>query len=289
MNEPLQEVGEERPARAGLRDMGAQLVITILGPNEERALPRFLPYAPRFNLRPPRKGLPIWSLPLIAAIAALLLVVPVSAAVRFLSDQTIAEIEETKRKTEMRLKEDAQYQAALKRLKTVAEEKAAIDKVAGPGPRWSILLDRMREQLPPGVRLTLVQADARGKVSIEGESADIRGLGAFMLFMRAYRDSAGRSFFERPKLFYSERKQRKNPFEPIVYKFQLTLRVPAASLAELGEPEEDLSSGAAAETGSARTSAATVSLPASPLSAIATGLEGNKQMLQEAQKQLLSD
>lgn len=292
MNEPLQEVGEERPAPPGLRDLGSRLIISILGPNEEQSLPRFQPYAPRFNLRPARKGLPIWTLPLIAAVAALLILVPVSAVVRYLTDSTEIAIEETKRKTEMRLKEQAQYEAARRRLAQIMEEKEAIDRVAGSGPRWSALLDRIREQLPPGVRITLIKASAAGRVTLEGECRDIRSLGAFMVYLRAYRDPSGRAFFGRPKLYYSERKkQEAGEFGPPLYRFQMTTQVPASNLGDSGE-EQDGGAREPGEFGSGGTSGlsqATVTLPAEPVTPRATGLEGNKQMLEEAKKALLTD
>ena len=288
----MQDVGEERPAPAGLRDMGAKLIISVLGPNEEQALPRFLPYAPRFNLRPARKGLPLWTLPLIAAVAALLVLLPVAGVVRMLTDQTVEAIADTARKSEMRLKEDAQYEAARKRLKQVLGEKEALDNVAGGGLRWSVLLDRIREQLPPGVRITLVQAAANGKVVIEGECRDIRSLGAFMVYLRAYRDQAGRSFFRRPQLFYSER--RKLSAEEggrTFYKFQMTTRVPSASLLDPADEAEGGSSSGSelGKGGDGAYSEATVSLPANPITPRATGLEGNKLLLEEAKKALLTE
>ncbi|MBM3273798.1 MAG: PilN domain-containing protein [Candidatus Sericytochromatia bacterium] len=247
MNESDLEVAEERQASPGLRDLGARAVITLLGPNEEATLPRFLPYAPRFNLRPPRKGLPIWALPFLSAGLALLMVLPIAAVVRFLTDSTLIDITETRRKTELRLKEDAQYDAAEKRLALVESEKSALDQVTSGGPRWSILLDRIRAQLPPGVRLTLIQADAKGKVAIEGECTDIRALATFMLFLRAYRDNQGRNFFNRPKLLYSER--AKGPASQAkVYVFEMTMSVPAATLVDLGEATEQDARGSA-ETG----------------------------------------
>jgi hypothetical protein len=291
MNEPDLEVAEDRQAPAGLRDMGARAVITLLGPNEEATLPRFLPYAPRFNLRPPRKGMPIWALPILSAGLALLMVVPISAVVRLLTNATLTDITETKRKTELRLKEDAQYDAAEKRLSLVKSEKDALDQVTSGGPRWSILLDRIRAQLPPGVRLTLIQADAKGKVAIEGECTDIRALGTFMLFLRAYRDDQGRNFFNRPKLLYSERS--KGPAsQPRVYVFEMTMSVPAATLVDLGDSTEQDARGATETGGGSKprqTSAATVSVggPPEATSPEATGLEANKAALEDAKKQLM--
>jgi Tfp pilus assembly protein PilN len=264
MNEPIQEVGEERPVAPGLREMGSRVVIAVLGPNEDQALPRFMPYAPRFNLRPRRQGLPLWALPLIGAVLALLLVVPVAGAVQLIIANTQVDIEDAKSKATMRLKETAQYDAAQRRLEQLEAEKDALDRVAASGPRWSVLLDRLREQLPPGVRLTLIDADAGGKVTIEGESADIRALGTFIVYLRAYRDPAGKRFFEHPELFSTERPQRAGGLllagmKP--FNFKMTMRVPAAGLVGLDEQEE-AAVGTGGEVG--RSSAATVSLGARP-------------------------
>lgn len=266
---------ESRPATDGGGAFTTRLVVTILGPNEEQFLPRFRPYAPLFNLKAKKKGLPLWGLPLIALGAAVLIVAPIGFFVTYMSSQTTFEIGETAKQADARRNENNLYEAALKRLEMVKKEKDAYDEVGNQSAKWTLLVDRLRDLLPPGVRLSGIKADAAGKILVEGQASSIRALGAYMLYLRAS------GYFQRPQLLLSERDLTPG-LRSTIYNYEMSLRLSQAGSkieeeTDLKEAKEEAKE--APEKKPAETSSAEI-----PVNPLAGGAESLKALSDEAKK-----
>ncbi len=186
------------PARSG--SLKTRVTRWLLGPGDKERLERFSPYYPRFDLRPPPTPFGPLVVPLAALGIACLVAAPSWWVLHTLADRTRASISQVAQEAQRRRVLDEKYQQISDRLGKMEKEESALVELLGGGIRWSGIVDEIRSQLPPGLRISALSAGGSGSIRIEGQAVDLRSIGSFMLFLRASGD------FARPTLQYSQRK-----------------------------------------------------------------------------------
>lgn len=263
----------------------ARLTVAVLGPDERSQLRRFVPYFPEFNLKPGRKPIPT-ALFLAASVAiACGVVLPPVFVLHQLSAGTRQAIAQTQAESVRRKLAIERYKLVQGHLQRIESERRALEQVISGGTRWSHVLDQLRAQLPPGVKITRLEADASGSVKLSGESFDLRSLGSFMLFLRASGN------FVKPQL---DMTQRITGVGPEIYAFSMTVeRAATASDSLLAGASVLASTASAVPAAFNRTvqpaSQARTGHEASPVTPAATGLEANRIENQKAEKELLGN
>ncbi len=184
------------PARSG--SLRARVIGWLLGPSEAERLERFSPYYPRFDLRPRPTPFGPLVVPLAAVGIACLVAAPSWWVLHTLADRTRAAIFQVEQEVQRRRLLDERYRQISDRLGKMTDEEAALEGLIQGGTKWSGVVDAIRSQLPPGVRISALSAGGSGSIRIEGQSIDLRSIGSFMLFLRTSGE------FARPTLEYSQ-------------------------------------------------------------------------------------
>lgn len=199
MNEPFNAVGSAPPPRAKSAGSVDALVRAVLGPNEDLILPLFVPYTPKVNLLPRPKP-PSWLLLGGAGLAVTAgVVVATMVSLGWLTQQTATEIQDVKRLTTERRAQEARYKTLQAQVEAVDAQKGAYEFVAKGAPRWSEVLDQLRNLMPDGVRFDKIEAAHDGLILISGKAESLRAVGQFMLNLR------GSGTFYEPRLGMGDR------------------------------------------------------------------------------------
>lgn len=198
MNEPFNAVGSAPPPRPRGAGLDA-LVGAVLGPNEDLILPLFVPYTPRVNLLPKPKPPSWWLLGGAGLAVTAVVLVATMVSLGWLSQQTAFETQEVKRLTTERRAEEARYKTLQAQVEVVDAQKGAYEFVAKGAPRWSEVLDQLRNLMPEGVRFDKIEAAHDGLILINGKAENLRAVGQFMLNLR------GSGTFYEPRLGMGDR------------------------------------------------------------------------------------
>jgi Tfp pilus assembly protein PilN len=177
------------------------LVTTLLGPNEDRLLPVFLPYTPKVNLLPPPAPLPWPVLTAIALGCATLLVATGWFALGWVIRTSEADLQQVQTMTQQRQAETKRLQTLQHQVDAIDAEKQAYDFVRKGSPRWSDILARLSMLTPEGIRFDKVSGLPDGTLFVDGKADSLTALGHLMVNMR------GSGFFHHPKLGMGQRVQ----------------------------------------------------------------------------------